>query len=134
MDINRNKTDFLIIRKIYQKMLNTFVQLSLPDGRFKILEYSIDEMDKKVSRAFRHWKLNGRQITEKDVRHRQSIVNTNTGTLMSFTICFTDGWNMELRIRSFAEKFPEFELSFKSVSHEKIEELLTYYGRIYMSD
>ena len=90
MDINRNKTDFLILHKFYQKMLTTFVQLSLPDGRFKILDYPIDQMDKKVFRAFRHWKLNGRQITEKDVRHRQSIVNTNTGTCMSFTIYFTD--------------------------------------------
>jgi hypothetical protein len=115
-------------------MLTTFVQLTLPDGRFKTLDYPIDQMDKKVSRAFKHWRLNGRKITEQDIRHRQSVVNTNTGTCMSFTIYFTDNWNMNLRIRSFDEKIPEFQLVFKSYSHEKIEELLTYYGYIYMSD
>ena len=115
-------------------MLTTFVQLTLPDGRFKTLEYPINEMDRRVSRAFRHWRLNGRPIVEQDIRHRQSVVNSNTGTCMSFTIYFTDSWNMDLRIRSFDEKFPQFELVFKSYSHEKIEELLTYYGYIYMSD
>ena len=116
-------------------MLKTFVQLTLPDGRFKTLDYPIDEMDKKVSRAFKHWKLNGRPITEKDIRHRQSVMNTNTGNLMSFTIYFShenENWNIELTLKSTRNKFTEFTVSFNGFSYEKIANILENYSSNYI--
>jgi hypothetical protein len=117
-------------------MLKTFVQLSLPDGRTKTLDYSIDEMDKKVSRAFRHWKLNGRPITEKDIRHRQSVMNINNGNLMTFIIYFShekENWNIELTLKSTREKFQEFTVRFNGFSYEKIADILENYSSNYIS-
>jgi hypothetical protein len=117
-------------------MLKTFVQLTLPDGRHKELNYPIDEMDKKVAKAFRHWRLNGRKIVEKDIRHKQSVFNILTGVSLTFTIYFTEeteSWNIDIKVKSCIGKIPEFEIYFKG-TYREISEILSYYSRLYLSE
>ena len=117
-------------------MLRTFVQLYLPDGRYKNLDYSLDEMDQKVSKAFRHWKFNGRKIVEKDITHKQSVFNIITGVCLTFTIYFTEethSWNIDIKVKSCVGKIPEFEISLKG-TYKEINEILSYYCRLYLSE
>ena len=115
------------------KHLKTLVQLFLPDGRYKELKYPIEEMDEKVSVAFRHSKLNGKKITKEDVLHHQIVMNLNTGAVLCFTINFTCEWNVFIRVSSYEKKFPEIQTLFKNVSFEETSELVGHYTKLFLN-
>lgn len=113
--------------------LKTLVQLFLPDGRSKQLKYPLEEMDEKVSTAFTNCRLNGKKIKKEDVLHHQIVMNLNTGALLSFTINFTDEWNVFIRVSSYDKKFPEIQTLFESVSFEETSNLVGHYTKLFLN-
>ena len=113
------------------KHLKTLVQLFLPDGRCKQLDYPIEEMDEKVSITLKDWNLNEKTI--KEVEHHQIVINLNTGALLCFTINFTSQWNIRICVSSYKKKFATFQTLFENVSFEETSNLVGHYTKLFLN-
>jgi hypothetical protein len=109
-------------------MLDTFVQMTLKDGRCISLEGSIYDMDSRVEYLMDRFKVN-----TQDVRHTQTVVNTNTGVKVRFDVWFTTSWNVTVDISSFKRFNPKailpFKASFTNLTLEKAHEFVGRFSR-----
>lgn len=112
-------------------MLDTLVQL-IVKGRCLTLDAPLHEMDDRVDKIREFY-----GVQEEDMRHTQTVINTNTGMRVVFDIWFTNAWNLTIDILTLdriAPKHIEYIVRYTGISLGMAHHLVGYYSKLYLSD
>jgi hypothetical protein len=110
-------------------MLETFVQMTFSDGRVASLEGSIYDMDARVEEVMDHFNQR-----KKDVRHDQTVINSNNGMKLRFIAWFSTSWNVTIEVAPFkrfnTKDVAPFKTFFSGISLKRAHKIVGEYSKL----